>query len=535
MNLQLLSSKIKEGKTSLGIELGSTRIKAVLITDDFQTIATGTYDWENELKNDIWTYSLNEAWKGIQSCYAQIAADIQSKFHISLTEIGVVGVSAMMHGYLPFSKEGKLLVPFRTWRNNITEKAASQLTSLFEFNIPQRWSIAHLYQAILNDEKHVYDIDYLTTLAGYIHWKLSGKKVIGIGDASGMFPLNGSAGEYSISCLKEFNNLKAVKKYSWKINDILPKIIKAGVPAGKLTSNGARLLDSSGILHSGSVMAPPEGDAGTGMVATNSVREKTGNISVGTSAFSMIVLDAPLQRVHQDIDVVTTPDGIDVAMVHTNNCTSDINSWMNIFKEFANRLGINITNNELYEKAFLQTTRADSDAGGLISYGYLSGENITRMTAGRPLIVRRPESKLTFANFMLVHLYSAFAPLKIGMDILINEENVKMQALIAQGGLFKTPVIAQQVLADALNTPITIMKSAEEGGPWGMAVLGAFVLFNLNNNPKKNLADFLDQNVFVNPETMTLTPEEEGVEGYKKFIKEYKNGLIIETAAIKSL
>ncbi|WP_010580898.1 xylulokinase [Liquorilactobacillus vini] len=535
MDLILISKEIQKGQTCLGIELGSTRIKAVLTTNDSQTITSGDYTWENKLEDGVWTYSLDEVWKGIQSCYAQISADVQSRFHASLTKIGAIGVSAMMHGYLPFSKTNQLLVPFRTWRNNMTEQAADKLTDLFDFNVPQRWSIAHLYQAILNNEAHVKDIDFITTLAGYVHWQLSGEKVLGIGDASGMFPIDNIKGTFSKKCLEKFSSLAEVRKFNWKVEVILPQILQAGQVAGKLTIAGSKRLDPSGILQPGSLMAPPEGDAGTGMVATNSVRQKTGNISVGTSAFSMIVLDKPLKKVHKDIDVVATPVGSTVAMVHINNCTSDINSWVRIFKEFAERLGIHLKNSELYENLLLQTTKSDNDAGGVISYGYLSGENITRMPAGRPLVVRKPESKFNLANFMLAHLYSAFAPLKIGMDILMKEENVKTNVLIAQGGLFKTPVIAQQVLADALETPITIMKTADEGGPWGMAVLAAYVLYQENNTSKKTLSDFLDQNVFINPETMTLTPDPHGVSGYRNFIKLYKKGLAIERTAVEKL
>ncbi|MCI1857568.1 MAG: FGGY-family carbohydrate kinase [Sporolactobacillus sp.] len=531
MNLVETSKAIQQGAVSLGVELGSTRIKAVLVTDDFNTIASGSYVWENKLENGIWTYSLAEVWKGIQRSYTQIAADIEGKYHTTLTKIGAIGVSAMMHGYLAFSQDGTLLTPFRTWRNNMTEQAADELTKQFRFNIPQRWSIAHLYQAILNQESHVDDIRFITTLAGYVHWRLSGEKVLGIGDASGMFPIDERSGTYSADLLDKFSRLEKVARYQWDIRDILPKVLRAGDQAGTLTREGAQLLDVKGNLQAGSLMAPPEGDAGTGMVSTNSVRKRTGNISVGTSAFSMVVLDRPLKKVHRDIDIVDTPSGAPVAMVHINNCSSDINAWAGVFKEFAERLGVNVEPDRLYETLFLAATKADPDAGGLVNYSYLSGENITKMSAGRPLFVRIPNSSFTLANFVLTQLYAAFAPLKIGMDILISEEQIKTDVMIAQGGLFKTPVIGQQVLANALNTPITVMNTASEGGAWGMAVLAVFA----QRGNGQSLADFLDQNVFTNPESMTLSPEPAGVSGYEAFIKRYKEGLPIESTAITSI
>lgn len=532
MNLVETSKAIQQGNVSLGIELGSTRIKAVLVTDDFHTIATGSCVWENKFENGIWTYPLNEVWEGIQRSYTQIAAEVQSKYHVTLTKIGAIGVSAMMHGYLAFSEKGALLMPFRTWRNNITEQAADELTNVFNFNIPERWSIAHLYQAILNKESHVKDIHFITTLAGYVHWKLSGEKVLGIGDASGVFPIDEVTGTYCADYLEQFECLENVAPYQWNIRDILPEVLKAGEHAGTLTGEGARLLDVSGNLQEGSLMAPPEGDAGTGMVSTNSVRKRTGNISVGTSAFSMIVLDKPLKKVYRDIDIVTTPNGAPVAMVHINNCSSDINAWANVFKEFAECLGMDLKSDRLYETLFQAAARADHDAGGLINYSYLSGENITKMPAGRPLFVRDPNSSFTLANFVLTQLYAAFAPLKIGMDILKNEEQIRTDVLIAQGGLFKTPGIAQQVLANALNTSITVMSTAGEGGAWGMAVLA---IFAKNRNDHQSLEDFLEQEVFARPESTTLIPEPEGVSGYETFTARYQKGLPIESEAIKCI
>lgn len=527
MNLREAAKQITDGKTSLGIELGSTRIKAVLINTNFETLSSGSYTWENKFENGVWTYPLEQVWEGIQTAYSQINAEVQSKYHVSLTKISSIGISAMMHGYLAFDKNDKLLVPFRTWRNNITGEAADKLTELFSFNIPQRWSIAHLYQAILNDEPHVKDVDFITTLAGYVTWKLSGEKVIGIGDASGMFPIDSDKLNYRDDLLNKFAELPDVKKYPWNIRDILPKAVVAGKKAGKLTAEGAKLLDKSGKLQAGSIMAPPEGDAGTGMVATNSVRERTGNISVGTSAFSMNVLEKPLKAVHRDIDLVTTPSGKAVAMVHINNCSSDINAWVNLFKEFAKMTGTKLSTNDLYGILFDSAARSNPDAGGLINYSYLSGENITKIQEGRPLFVRTQNSKMTLANFFLVQLYSAFAPLKIGMDILLKKEHIQTDVMIAQGGLFGTPVIGQQVLANALNIPISIMSTASEGGPWGMAVLAKYA----ETDGEEELADYLDENVFKDPETMTLMPEPEGVKGYEKFIKKYQAGLPVEALA----
>jgi sugar (pentulose or hexulose) kinase len=527
MNLVEISKQVAEGNVSLGIELGSTRIKTVLITSDYQTIASGSYVWENQFENEIWTYPIEQVWAGVQASYSQMAAEVQSKYHEALTSIKSIGISAMMHGYLAFSKDNELLVPFRTWRNNITEQAASDLTKEFNFNIPQRWTIAHLYQSILNDESHVKDIDFVTTLAGYVHWKLSGEKVLGVGDASGVFPIDEATGHYSKVMLDKFANLENVKKYDWDINEVLPDVKKAGEQAGALSEAGAKLLDISGNLKAGSVMAPPEGDAGTGMVGTNSVRKRTGNISVGTSAFSMVVLEKPLKTVHRDIDVVMTPDGASVAMVHVNNCSSDINAWAHLFGEFAVRLGVNLPADKLYETLFLEATKADSDLGNLVNYSYQSGENITNIKSGRPLFIRKPDSKFNLPNFIQTQLYSSFAPLKIGMDILSNEENIKTDVMIAQGGLFRTPVIAQQVLADALNTPITVMENAGEGGPWGMAILAMYA----SDNNGQSLSDYLDHNVFSDPKSMTLSPEPEGTAAYDEFTKKYVAGLPVEEQA----
>lgn len=519
---------LTEGETALGIELGSTRIKAVLVDKNCSILATGSFEWENQLVDGIWTYDLKTVWQGIQTCYAQMAANAEERYHEKITRIGAIGISAMMHGYLPFDKDGKQLAAFRTWRNSTTGAAAAELTELFNFNIPQRWSIAHLYQAILNGEEHVKDIAFLTTLAGYVHWLLSGEKILGIGDASGMFPIDEKTGTYDAEMLKKFAKLPKVKKYAWQPGDILPQVLGAGQAAGKLTAAGAKLLDPTGCLEPGSLMAPPEGDAGTGMVATNSVKKRTGNISVGTSSFSMNVLDAPLKAVHTDIDMVTTPEGAPVAMVHTNNCSSDLNAWVKLFGEFAEVIGAKQNTADLYKILFNQTTSADKDAGGLYNYSCLSGEIITRVEDGRPMFVRTPHSRMNLANFMLSQLYGSFAPLKIGMDILLNEENVKTDVMIAQGGLFQTPVIGQQVLADMLNIPITVMQTAGEGGPWGMAVLA---IYAKDWHDKMSLSDYLAQKVFAAAQSVTLNPTADGAEGSKSFIAAYTKGLAAEQAA----
>lgn len=524
---EAIKQAIEQGQTALGIEFGSTTIKAVLVTQDFQVIASGSYVWENELDHHIWTYPLAKVWEGVQTSYAKLAAEVKDQYGLALTKIGSIGISAMMHGYLAFDKEDNLLVPFRTWRNNITGEAATKLTDLFGFNIPERWSIAHLYQAILNQEDHVKDLDFITTLDGYVTWQLTGEKTTGIGDASGMFPIDEATHDYDAHMLEQFASLPEVTQFDWQIKALLPKVLLAGETAGHLTAAGAKLLDPSGQLEPGSLFAPSEGDAGTGMVATNAVRKRTGNVSIGTSAFSMVVLDQALSQVHRDIDVVTTPDGTPVAMVHTNNCSSDINAWANVFNQFARLIGVNLKPNELYEKLFDASLRGEQDAGGLVNFAYLSGENITRVQEGRPMLVRKPDSNFSLANLFKVQLYSAFAPLKIGMDILLREEHIRTDSLVAQGGLFKTPVVAQQALADALDTPITVMSNAGQGGPWGMAVLA----FYAADHRGKDLADYLDQEVFVNSESATLAPEPASVKGYEQFIDNYKQAMPAEQKA----
>ena len=513
----------------LGIEFGSTRIKAVLINTDHEPIAVGAYDWENSLIDGIWTYSEEEIWAGLQGCYKNLVEEVKAKYGVTITKLAGLGFSAMMHGYLAFNHEDQQLAQFRTWRNNITAEAAAKLTEAFHFNIPQRWSVAHVYQAALNDEPEVCDIAFLTTLAGYVHWQLAGEKVLGIGDASGMFPIDPETGTYDAGRLTTFDNLPAAANQPWKLADILPSVRQAGDDAGQLRTIGVRLLDPSGQLAAGSRMAPPEGDAGTGMVSTNSVRPGTGNISIGTSAFSMNVLDKSLREVHQDIDIVTTPAGAPVAMVHTNNCTSDLNAWAGLFADFAAAAGFKLTGDQLYALLLGQVGEAAADAGGLINYSCLSGENVTRVETGRPLLVRTPHSHMTLGNFILAQLYGAFAPLRIGMDILIQEEHVTAQRMIAQGGLFRTPVIGQQVLANLLGIPVTIMEMADAGGPWGMAVLAVYAGLPAEGRPP--LAEFLEQHVFAEVAGSTCEPADAGRRGAEQFIKAYRAGLPTEIAA----
>ena len=519
---------ILEGKTTLGIEFGSTRIKAVLTGEDNAPIASGSHEWENRYENNIWTYSQEDIWTGLQDCYADMAKDVQEKYGVTLTTVGALGFSAMMHGYLPFDKNGEMLVPFRTWRNTITEEASVKLTEAFHFNIPQRWSIAHLYQAILNGEEHVKDIAYLTTLAGYVHWKLTGKKVLGIGEAAGMLPIDAQTKQYNASMIDTFEKLIADKGYPWKLSDILPEILLAGDNAGALTEEGAKLLDVSGNLKAGIPVCPPEGDAGTGMTATNSVAKRTGNVSAGTSVFAMVVLE----KVHPEIDMVTTPDGSAVAMVHCNNCTSDLNAWISLFEEFTQAFGMKVDRNDLFGTLYRKALEGDPDCGGLLAYNYFSGEHITGFEEGRPLFVRNPESNFNLANFMRVHLFTSLGALKTGLDILLKEEGVQIDRLMGHGGLFKTKEVGQKILAAAVNAPVTVMETAGEGGAWGIALLASYML---HKQEKESLADFLNRAVFVGEEGVTLNPEEKDVEGFDVFVKRYTAGLPIEKAAVESL
>ncbi|QCR28565.1 xylulokinase [Priestia megaterium] len=523
-----IKQAIAKGKTSLGIEIGSTRIKAVLIDENFETIASGSYEWENLLEDGFWTYNLLDIITGLQSAYREMKQEVERSYGITIRTVGSIGVSAMMHGYMAFDKTGELLVPFRTWRNATTSAAAKELTEHFQFNIPERWSIAHLYQAIINQEKHLPRIDYMTTLAGYIHWLLTGSKALGIGDASGMFPIDERTQNYSEAMMKQFDDLISHKGYPWQLSDILPAVHTSGEQAGTLTAIGASILDQSKNLQPGIPFCPPEGDAGTGMVATNSVRKRTGNVSVGTSVFAMIVLDKKLSNVYPEIDLVTTPNGSPVGMVHANNCSSDLNAWLGLFREFSEAMGQKVESDKLFEVMLNKALEADPDGGGLLSYGYFSGENITGVESGRPLFVRSAKSNFNLANFMRTHLFTAFGALKIGMDLLVKEENVKIHSILAHGGLFKTPVVGQKMMAAAINTPVSVMDTAGEGGAWGMAILSSYML---NKNENESLEDFLDDKVFKEVTAQEIYPDELDVKGFEAFIKRYKKGLVIEKAA----
>ncbi|SUU38844.1 carbohydrate kinase FGGY [Actinobacillus seminis] len=514
---------------SIGIELGSTRIKTVLIDKSGTILATGGFDWENQLIDNIWTYSQQDIWFGVQEAYRNLAKSVQQKYHTSITKVSAIGISAMMHGYMPFDCDKKLLVPFRTWRNNITANSAKKLTALFQHNIPQRWSIAHLYQAILNEEEHLPQINYLTTLSGYIHWCLTDQKVLGIGDASGMFPINSQSCDYDQAMLQKFDQLIAEKQYSWKIANILPKVLRAGENAGYLTEKGAGLIDPSGNLQAGCPLCPPEGDAGTGMIATNSIKARTGNISAGTSAFAMIVLEKKLSQVYENLDMVTTPAGKTVAMAHANNCTTDINAWMKIFSECLTAFGMHHTSTRLYETLFTQALAGDEDCGQVLSYGFYSGEHGLGLASGCPLLIHPTQSAFNLANLIRSLLYSAFGAMKLGMDILTQQEKVEISQILAHGGIFKTQNVASKILASALNIPITTMETATEGGAWGIALLASY----LHKANDLSLEQYLDRHIFQNAEVITVYPVQEMVKGYEKFIQHYQKGLHVAKAAAK--
>jgi sugar (pentulose or hexulose) kinase len=523
---------IIENKTALGIELGSTRIKAVLIDTHYAPIASGGYDWENRLEDGVWTYRLDDVWKGLQGSFLNLADDVQKRYGVKLISVGAIGISAMMHGYLPFNKSGDLLVPFRTWRNTTTEKAAAALTLEFQFNIPQRWSIAHLYQAILNKEDHVKDIAFLTTLAGYVHWKLTGQKVLGIDDASGMFPIDSTTNNFHQKMLQKFTEIVKPLNYGWNIGDLLPKVLNAGEDAGSLTAEGAKLLDPSGSLQAGISFCPPEGDAGTGMVATNSVAERSGNVSAGTSIFAMIVLEKALSKLYPEIDMVTTPAGKPVAMVHCNSCTTDLDAWVKLFRELADVAGAKIEKPALYDTLYFKALEGEEDCGGLLSYNYYAGEPITGLEQGRPLFVRSQESNFTLANFMRNLIFSTMATLKLGMDILTEKEHIRLDNLLGHGGLFKTKGVGQRLMAGALNTPVSVMESAGEGGAWGIALLAAFMA----QKPKGlSLEKFLSEKVFANVSGDRVEPDPKDARGFKKFMERYSAGLKIERAAVENL
>jgi sugar (pentulose or hexulose) kinase len=528
----LIRDSIASGKSSLGIELGSTRIKAVLIGPNNQPIASGGHGWENSYVNGNWTYSLDEVWSGIQAAYAELVDNVKQTYQIELSQIASLGFSAMMHGYLAFDKNDNLLTPFRTWRNNNTLDAATELMALFQHPIPQRWSISHLYQSILNKEAHTQDIDFFTTLAGYVHWQLTGEKVLGIGDASGMFPIDVEHDDYHHLMVKQFDDLVAKHSFTWSLADILPKALLAGENAGTLTAAGAKLLDPTGQLQAGCPLCPPEGDAGTGMVATNSVAARTGNVSAGTSIFAMVVLDGPLSKVHPELDLVTTPSGKLVAMAHSNNCSSNIDSWMSLFAEAIQAMGLPVDTNTLYQNLYAKALEGDKDCGGLLSYGYLSGEHITHFSEGRPLFVRSADSNMNLANFMRVNIQTSLGAMKIGIDKLVQEEGLTLEKILAHGGLFKTEKVGQTLLAGALNAPVAVMATAGEGGAWGIALLAAYLS---NRADGETLDEYLNNHVFSANDEKVIEPDPADVAGFETFMARYKQGLAIERAAIETL
>mgnify|MGYP000575648537 FL=1 len=526
------AEKIRAGKTSLGIEFGSTRIKAVLIDDAYHTIAAGDYEWASHLEDGLWSYTQEEIWKGLQTAYARMAGDVETAYGERLTHVGHIGFSAMMHGYLAFDKSGELLVPFRTWQNTNTHEAHEKLSELFQYNIPERWSVAHLYQAVLNHEEHVSKVDYITTLAGYVHWKLTGKKVLGVGDASGMFPIDPTTHTYETEFIEKFNAIPEVAAQPWKLADLLPEPLVAGTPAGTLTEEGAKLLDPTGTLQPGITFAPPEGDAGTGMVATNSVRVRTGNVSAGTSIFAMVVLERKLERLHPEVDLVTTPAGDLAGMSHANNFTSDLNAWVGLFGQFAAAIGTPVDAGTLYGTLFRAAIAddVDSNCGGLINYPFRSGEFLAGLPEGRPLFARGPEARMSLGNFMRAQLFSAFSPVKIGMDVMTKDEGVAVDSLVGHGGIFTTPKVAQKILAAAFDTPIKVMSTAAEGGAWGMAVLADYLW-----HADQPLDEFLDARVFADAASTTENPDEGDVAGFEEFFDRFRKGLPIEHVAIESI
>ncbi len=523
---------IANGQTAIGIELGSTRIKTVLIGADNTPIASASHDWENSYVDSIWTYSLEDIWKGVQNSYQKMASKVKDQFGVSIQTTGAIGISGMMHGYMAFDHDENLLVPFRTWRNNITSEASESLTSLFQYPVPQRWSIAHLYQAILNQEDHVSSINYLTTLAGYIHWKLTGQRILGVGEASGVFPIDLNTKGFNQKMIGQFNDLTRQKRLPWLLEDILPTVMVAGEKAGKLTATGARLLDVTGQLQEGIPLCPPEGDAGTGMVATNSVSARTGNVSAGTSVFAMIVLEKELSRVYSEIDLVTTPDGKLVAMAHSNNCTSDYDAWIGLFSEAIQALGVTIDKSILYDVLLGMALRGDPDCGGLLAYGYVSGEHMTHFEAGRPMFVRSSSGNFNLANFMRVHLFTALGALRTGLSILLEKESVAVDQILGHGGFFKTKEVGQKIMAAAVNVPVSILETADEGGAWGVALLASYMA---NRTSNESLENFLEQKVFAGKLGRSIAPDPSDVAGFNEFMKRYTQGLAIERAAVDYL
>ncbi len=532
MTKEEIKKEIEGGQACLGIEFGSTRIKAVLIDSVAEPIAGGAFDWENSLVDGIWTYSLEEIHTGISTAFAEMKKDVETKYGVKLTKLKSLGISAMMHGYLAFDKDGKLLVPFRTWRNTITAAASKELSDLFNYPIPERWSIAHLYQAVLNKEEHVPSVAFFTTLAGYVHWVLTGQKVLGVGDASGMFPIDAATGDYNKNFIEKFNGLVAKYSFPWKLENLLPKVLPAGTEAGRLTKEGAAWLDKDGTLESGILLAPPEGDAGTGMTATNSVAERTGNVSAGTSVFAMIVLEKPLSKAYNGlIDIVSTPDGKPAAMAHANNCTGEYDKWIKLFGEAAELLGAKFSKGELYDKLLGASISADRDAGGLLPYNYISGESMTGFSEGRPLFVREQNAKFNVANFMLSQLYTALGALRTGMDILFDKEQVKIDRLTGHGGFFKTQGVGLPIMAAAMHTAVSALSTAGEGGPWGMALLAAYAA----DKQGLSLSEWLNKNAFASAKAETVEPKKEDVEGFNTFFARYTKALPVEKAAVECL
>ena len=519
-------------KIFLGIELGSTRIKAVVIDSKGKLLASGGYNWENRFENGVWTYHLEDVWAGLQKSFSELSIDYRERHATPLPEISGIGVSAMMHGYLALDKSGSQLAEFRTWRNTITEKASAILTEKFSFNIPQRWSIAHLYRAIMGGETHVRDIGFITTLAGYVHYKLTGEKVIGIGDASGMFPVDSVTGDYYSDMVKQFDELVSEYKTPWRLLDIMPKVLSAGANAGYLTDEGAKLLDPTGTLQPGIPLCPPEGDAGTGMVATNAISPLTGNVSAGTSVFAMLVLKGALSKLYTQIDMITTPAGQPAAMVHCNNCTSDLDAWVNLFAEVMTQMGTPPDKTNLYGTLYNAALRGTPDGGGIVSVNYLSGEHTTGFQSGRPIFARTPDSLFTLENFMRTLLFSSMATLKIGMNILTENEGIKLSKLLGHGGLFKTAAVGQKLMAGILNIPVAVMESADEGGAWGIALLAAYMVCKGDN---ENLESYLEHKIFSDFAVTTIKPDPIDVEGFEAYLQRYKAALSVERKAVEIL
>lgn len=524
------AAAINAGETALGIELGSTRIKAVLIGPDHSPIATGAYDWENRLEDGVWTYRLEDAWKGVQSAYGEMAGEVMEKYGVQLRTLGTLGVSAMMHGYLPLGKDGNQLAEFRTWRNTITGEEAALLTERFRFNIPQRWSIAHLYRAIRLHEAHVKDLSHLTTLAGYIHWKLTGRHAMGVGEAAGMFPIDSGKCDFDRDMIASFDEILAEEGLSWRLRDVLPEVLPAGANAGSLTAEGAALLDPSGVLQPGVPVCPPEGDAGTGMTATNSVAPRTGNVSAGTSIFAMVVLERPLSKVYPELDMVTTPAGAPVAMVHCNTCTSDLDAWVSLFGQLLDKAGAKLSKGQLYDTLYEAALSGPADCGGITAYNCYSGEPVIGLGDGRPLLTRLPELPMDLGAFMRAQLYAAMAPLKLGMDLLLQKEHAALDGLTGHGGLFKTPVVGQRLMAGALGVPVSVMETAGEGGPWGMAILAMYSV----KGAGMALPEYLDREVFAEAKGSTAQPVQEDADGFRAFLGRYVAGLPIEKLAAQT-